>query len=76
MSEQATSARLHFAKAGRWAGSDEFPHDVPFYALPRIGEVLNNVPDVAGWWIVADVEHDCSRGLHYPPTIRLLLRQR
>jgi hypothetical protein len=76
MSEQATGVRLHFAQAGRWAGSDEFPYDVPFWVLPRIGEVLNNVPDVPGWWIVADVEHDCSRGLHYPPTIRLLLRQR
>lgn len=70
------TVRMHFAHAGRWDGSDEFPYDVPVLAFPRIGEVINNVPDVAGWWIVTDVEHDYSRGLHYEPVIRLLLRQR
>jgi hypothetical protein len=70
MGESETSAevRFRFVGAGLWDGGDAFPYPVPVARVPVVGEFVT-LPDDLGWWEVVQVEHDYSRGLHYPPVV-------
>jgi hypothetical protein len=59
---------FRFLGAGLWDGDDVYPDPVPVPRVPIKGEKIS-LPEVSGWWEVANVEFDYSAGLALEPVV-------